>query len=107
MLSPMIPVLILLSWLRDVGTSGELCDVTGRLPGEKVELDFPGRRLGGIDADGTPATPSGDSKLRLLTISSLPGLFDPSSEPAAPATTPSAIIPGDLILIIGRSGGLR
>ena len=142
MLSPMIPVLILLSWLRDVGTSGELCDVTGRLPGEKVELDFPGRRLGGIDADGTtaccasdgtPATPSDDSKLRLLAISSLPGLFDsaattvaPASESTAastpatasnpsgagvapatsPATTPAAIIPGDLILIIGRSGEL-
>ena len=141
MLSPMIPVLILLSWLRDVGASGELCNVTGRLPGEKVELDFPGRRLGGIDADvaraccapdGTPAccapdgTPSGDSKLRLLAISSLPGLFAPASESTAasnpatasnpsgagvapatsPATTPAAIIPGDLILIIGRSGEL-
>lgn len=106
MLSPMIPVLILLSWLRDVGASGELCDVTGRLPGEKVELDFPGSRIG-------------DSKLRLLAISSLPGLFDPAagsaagSDPAAgvslatsPATTPAAIIPGDLILIIGRSGEL-
>ena len=141
MLSPMIPVLILLSWLRDVGASGELCNVTGRLPGEKVELDFPGRRLGGIDADGaraccapdgTPSTPSGDSKLRLLAISSLPRLFAPASESTAasnpatasnpssasnpsgagvapatsPATTPAAIIPGDLILIIGRSGEL-
>ena len=118
MLSPMIPVLILLSWLRDVGASGELSDVTGRLPGEKVELDFPGRRLGGIDADGAsacyapdgaPATPSGDSKLRLLAISSLPGLFAPAADvgpTTSPATTPAAIIPGDLILIIGRSGEL-
>ena len=118
MLSPMIPVLILLSWLRNVGASGELCDVTGRLPGEKVELDFPGRRLGGIDADGAlacyapdgaPATPSGDSKLRLLAISSLPGLFAPAADvgpTTSPATTPAAIIPGDLILIIGRSGEL-
>ena len=56
MLSPMIPVLILLSWLRDVGASGELCDVTGRLPGEKVELDFPGRRLGAC-SDGDAAIP--------------------------------------------------
>ncbi len=118
MLSPMIPVLILLSWLRDVDASGELCDVTGRLPGEKVELDFPGRRLGGIDADGAsacyapdgaPATPSGDSKLRLLAISSLPGLFAPAADvgpTTSPATTPAVIIPGDLILIIGRSGEL-
>lgn len=96
MLCPMIPVLILLSWLRDVGASGELCDVTGRLPGEKVELDFPGRRIG-------------DSKLRLLAISSLPGLFAPAADvgpTTSPATTPAAIIPGDLILIIGRSGEL-
>ena len=174
MLSPMIPVLILLSWLRDVGASGELCDVTGRLPGDKIELDFPGRRLGGGSAEdgaavrsataapqGTlekqrepqlqsldAATPLGDSKLRLLAISSLPGLFNPSffnptaasnptaafnplasnpvaafnplnSNPAAgvspvansaPATstftTPAAIIPGDLILIIGQRGEL-
>ena len=66
----MIAAILSISSLRDAGARGEIADVTGRLSGEKIEIEFPGRRLGGVEADGAPA---GDSKLRLLKISALRG----------------------------------
>ena len=96
MLSVMIAAILSISSLRDAGARGEIADVTGRLPGEKIEIEFPERRLGGVEADGAPVAetvseptegsagatartgapagvPSGDSKLRLLKISALRG----------------------------------
>ena len=94
--------------LREPCARGELADVTGRLDGEKVDIDFPGRRLGGsgpagsnvccaedrtpaIPTGGAPSgVPAGDSKLRLLKISSLPGLFKPLPAPSA-VSTPASV----------------
>ena len=92
MLSVMIAALLSISSLRDAGARGEIADVTGRLSGEKIEIEFPGRRLGGVEAGAVPVAetapepagataktgapagvPSGDSKLRLLKISALRG----------------------------------
>jgi len=64
-----------LQWLREAGARGEFADVTGRLGGDKVEIDWPGR-------------PSGWSKLRLLKISEIGGCLPPKD-----------IRPGDIILI--------
>ena len=88
----MIAALLSISSLRDAGARGEIADVTGRLSGEKIEIKFPGRRLGGVEAGAVPVAetasepagataqtgaptgvPSGDSKLRLLKISALRG----------------------------------
>ena len=66
----MIAVILSISSLRDAGARGEIADVTGRLSGEKIEIEFDGRRLGGVSEDGVPA---GDSKLRVLKISALRG----------------------------------
>ena len=56
----MIAALLSISSLRDAGARGEIADVTGRLPGEKIEIGFPERQ-------------PGDSKLRILKISALRG----------------------------------
>ena len=68
MLTAMITAMLTISSLRDAGARGEIADVTGRLSGDKIELEFAGRRPGGVSDDGVP---SGDSKLRVLKISSL------------------------------------
>ena len=70
MLTAMITALLSISSLRDAGARGEIADVTGRLSGDKIEIGFDGRRLGGVSEDGVPA---GDSKLRILKISALRG----------------------------------
>ena len=64
-----------LQWFRDAGASGEFADVTGRLGGEKVEIDWPGR-------------PAGWSRLRLLKISEIGACLPPKD-----------IRAGDIILI--------
>ena len=75
------------AWLRDAGARGDIADVTGRLNGEKVELDFPGRKTG----DGP--VPAGESKLRLLKVSELRG-----------CVRSGGILPGDLLMVFGPSG---
>ena len=90
------------AWLRDAGARGDIADVTGRLNGEKVELDFPGRKTGG-DLGGTvsgaeplPAdspVPAGESKLRLLKVSAL-----------RDCVRSGEILPGDLLMVFGPEG---
>ena len=78
-----------IEWLREAGARGDIADVTGRLDGEKLELDFPGRRTGRRE-EGEPAA---ESKLRLLKTSSLRGLF-----------AAGLILPEDLVLVYGKDG---
>ena len=71
----LLMMLFSLQWLREAGARGEIADVTGRMGGEKTEIDWEGR-------------PAGWSKLRLLKISEIPACLPPKD-----------IRPGDIILI--------
>ena len=108
----MLTALLSISSLRDAGARGEIADVTGRLSGDKIEIEFAGRQLGGVEAKAAPApapapesapelvegpveaaTPSGDSKLRILKIGALRS-----------CAAAGEIHRGDILMVFGSDG---
>ena len=71
-----------IEWLRSAGAAGDIADVTGRLSGDKAELDFQGRQ-------------KGDSKLKLLAIRSVKTCL-----------ASGEIVPDDLMLIYDGKGSV-